>query len=65
MRDMRTPDEAARRTAINLMRLLEAIEMEDAKEYTDERYFWQHNSPRFDRLRAVARYYRDWFNGRG
>lgn len=50
---MRDLDAAARRTAVNLMRLNEALELDDADAYTGRR--------RMERLKEVRHYYKTWF----
>lgn len=57
-------DRAARRTAINLMRLNEAVEHADVEHYSTRitRKGWTKQEERRD---VLDRHYRDWFNRQG
>lgn len=60
MRDT-TIDEAARRTAINLMRLSERIELEDAERSYTDRLTISGETKRQARVRRVREDFRNWF----
>lgn len=56
-------DKAARRTAINLMRLNEALEMKDAESYSLALDDFG-NIRRFHRMRLLRNYYKRWFTSK-
>lgn len=56
-------DEAARRTAINLMRLNETLEMNDADNYS-QALDSSHVSHRQHRRNMLRAFYKDWFTRR-
>lgn len=57
-------ERAARRTAINLMRLNEALEMAEAESYTLDRASnrWP---KRWNRMIQLRNFYERWFTGHG
>ena len=57
------PDEAARRTAINLMRLNEAIEMRDAEHYS-MRPAGNGQTVREHRQSIIRSFYKRWFTSK-
>ncbi|MDZ7742973.1 MAG: hypothetical protein U5Q03_14875 [Bacteroidota bacterium] len=62
MGDMETDiDMAARRTAINLMRLNEALELADAEEYSSQSNGHGMHGKREARPYQLRNYYRNWF----
>lgn len=58
-------DDAARRTAITLMRLNEAIDLADAEDYGTIPVSPDTHSPRNNRESQVRYYYRKWFRSQG
>lgn len=59
-----TVDQAARRTAINLMRLNEALEMQDAEGYSQTILPSAKKSRRQHRRDELSKFYRRWFGDR-
>ena len=58
---MDTVDEAARRTAINLMRLSEALDIKDAEGYSQAMVPSGTQSYRRNRINNIRDAYRQWF----